>query len=116
MRRRLRPRADGVRRDHFAIRRDVGAADLVYAGRDVYRADQVAGHVGRGDGLDRGADPAWADHERKPLGEVPQHLERDAAGAQHDRCTELDNRNSSTCERRADLLAAGKMLGFGVVP
>ena len=78
-------------------------------------ADQVADHVGRGDWLNRGADPAWTDHEREPLGEIPQHLKRDAAGAEHDRCSKLDNGDFSRCERGADLLATREMLGLRVV-
>ena len=30
---------------------DVGAADIVHAGRHVDRPDQIADHVGRGDGF-----------------------------------------------------------------
>jgi hypothetical protein len=105
-----------IRRDHLAIRRDVGAADLVHAGLDVDRADQVTDHVGRGDWLDRGANPAWADHERKPLGEVPQHLERDAASPEDDRCSELDNGNIARRECGADFLAAHEMLRLWVMP
>ena len=54
-----------------------------------------------------------AHHERKTLGEVPQHLKRDAPGAKHDRRPQLDHRNVSTGQRATDLLAAHEMLGLG---
>ena len=104
-----------VGRDHLAIRRDVGAADLVHAGLDVGRADEVADHVGERDWLERGANPAGTDHEGQALGEVAQHLERDASRSEHDRRAQLDDRNVFARERGTDFLAAHEMLRLGVV-
>jgi DNA-binding CsgD family transcriptional regulator len=104
-----------IRRDHLAIRRDVGAADLVYAGLDVGRADEVADHVSERDRLDRGANPTGTHHDGQTLGEVAQHLERDASRAEYDRRSQLDDRNVFTRERGADFLAAHEMLRLGVV-
>ena len=100
----------GVRRNHFTIRRDVGAPDFVDAGCDVDRSYQIADYVVRGNRLNRGADPAWTDHERKSFGQISKHFKRDAPGAEYHRGPKLHNRNFSRCERCADLLATGKML------
>ena len=66
--------------------------------------------------MNRGADPAWANHERESLGEVTKHLERDAAGTEDDRCTELDNWNIARRERDAHFLTTHEMLGLWVMP
>ncbi len=104
-----------VGRDHLAIRGDVGAADLVDARLHGERADEIADHVAQRDRLDRGADPAGADHEREALGEVAEHLERDAPGAEHDRRAQLDDRDPSTRQRGADFLTAREVFGCRVV-
>jgi len=73
---------------HLGVGQHLGTADVeraVRAGGDVERADQVVQDVADGDRLDSGPHPAWGHHDRQPLGEVTQHLERRAAAADDDR-------------------------------
>src|SRR5581483_10640887 len=104
-----------VRLDHVAICRHLVAAELVHARRDRHGAFEVVEKVTLTDGLDACAHPTRTHHERKTLGEVPEHLERDAARADDDRSPKLDDRYPSRSEQGTDLLTAREVLGGGRV-
>ena len=105
---------------HLAVREHVGAADLddaTGALGHVERRDQVAQQVVDGDGLHARVHPLRADHHRQALGEVADHLERDAARADHDRGAELGDGDPGLAQRLAGLLARAKVtrqVGRGV--
>ena len=105
----------GIRRDHLAVGGDLGSADLVHAGIDDERAHEVVDEIACGDGLDPGVHPAGAHHEGQPFGEVPQHLERDAAAADHHGGPQLHHRHPGIADRGPHLLAAAEVLGAGIV-
>ena len=65
----------GVALHHHLVGEDVGAADVVAAGRQAQRRDQVPDHIGQGDRLAAGRHPAGADHDRKPVDQLAQDLE-----------------------------------------
>ena len=71
----------------------VGAADLEYRAAlelDVERRDQVGEHVLDRDRLRCRAHPARRDHHGQALDQLANHLEGEAARADHDRRPELD--------------------------
>ena len=79
--RRRRPRRRAYVAHHVAVGQDVRAADLddcPYVGL-VERPDEVVEHVADPDRLAAGPHPAGRDHDRQPLRQVPQDLERRAA-------------------------------------
>ena len=109
-----------VARHHVAVGEHVRAADLDHAAGapgHVERGDQVAQQVVHGDRLHARVHPLRADHHRQPLGEVADHLERDAAGADHHRGAELRDRHAGLTQRLAGLLARAQVpreVGGGV--
>ncbi len=98
---------------HLRVRDDVRPADVerpVHVEREHHRGgDQVAQHVPDRDRLDPVADPPRRDHDRQPLGEVAQHLERRRAGPDDDRRAQHDGRHAAVQQDAADLLAGAQV-------
>ena len=78
---------------HLAVGDDVGPADVEASVRgrvELDRTHEVAEYVANSDRLHERAHPTRRDHDREPLGQVTEHLERcrsaadDHAGLQHD--------------------------------
>ena len=112
--RRRRPRALRVPEHHLAVGEDVGAADLddpTGACRGVEAGRKVLEHVADRDGLHARVDPARADHHRQTFGEIADHLERQAAGADDHGGAHLGHRDAAAAQRRACLLARAQVLG-----
>jgi hypothetical protein len=76
------------------VRDDVGTADLEhFAGVRTFQGRrQVRHHVVNGHRLCQRRDPSRAHHHRQAFDQRLDHLERQTAGAHHDRCSELDDR------------------------
>ena len=110
----------GVAEHHVAVGEHVRAADLHHPARargHVEGRDQVLEEVVDGDGLHARVHPLRADHHRQTLGEVADHLERDAAGADHDGGAELRDRHAGLAQRLAGLLSRAQVsreVGGGV--
>ncbi|RPK63558.1 hypothetical protein EES44_15635 [Streptomyces sp. ADI96-15] len=104
----------GVVLHQFAVREDVGAADVEGA-VDLCGhgggADQVGEDVADGDRLHAGVDPARGDHQRQPLGEVAEHLEGGGAGAQHHGGAQHGGGHPGVEEDAADLGARAQVRG-----
>ena len=103
----------GIAEHHLAVGEHVGAADLHHSSRARGRlegGDQVLEEVVDGDGLHAREHPLRADHHRQTLGEVADHLERDAAGADHHGGAELGDRHAGLAQRLAGLLARAQVL------
>lgn len=108
---------------HVAIGEYVGSADVeptAHIRRHRRAADQVVQDVADGDRLDPGAEPAWGDHYRQAVGQVPQHLERRRAGPEnHGRAQHRDR--YAGCQQNLADLAPGiqvrrEFLAFRVEP
>ena len=99
------PPDSGIGLDHVSIRSGLIAANLVDSWRQAQALLQPIQEIWLCDGLDGSAHPTRTHHEGKPLGQVAQHLERRAPGADDHGRTELDNRDSCCAERRSYLLA-----------
>ncbi len=98
----------------FAVRGDVGAADLedlTTARVEVAGCEEVGDHVLDRDRLCPGLHPARRDHDRQPLGQSPDHLEGEASGADDDRRAELDRLDAGFAQETADFLPAFEMAG-----
>ena len=98
----------------FAVGNDVGSSYLEHSARarlEVERRDEVGDEVLDGDRLRSRPHPARRDHGGQPLGERTDELEREAAGADHDRGPELDRLHTGRREQTAHLLAAREMRG-----
>ena len=92
-----------------AVRHHLGTADLegLPAGdRDIERRVQIRDDVADRDGLRLRLDPSWTDHDRQPLDQRPHDLERQAAGANHDRRPEFDHRHATRAEGVSSLGSA----------
>ena len=90
----------------------VGPADLEHHAvleLDVESRDEVVEHVLDRDRLCLGAHPARRDHHRQALDQLAEHLEGEAARADHDRGPELDRLHTRVGENAADLLATRKV-------
>ena len=98
---------------HVAVGEHVRAADLDDAGhlRMVEGADEIREHVTDPDRLAPGGNPAGRDHDRQPLRQVAQDLERCASGPDDDCGPELRDRHPAGAELGARLVAAGQVVG-----
>ena len=97
---------------HVAVGQHVGAADLERApDRNAVRQaeGEVVEHVVDGDRLAAGRHPARRDHDRQALGEVADHLERDAARADHDGGAKLGHGHARGAQDVAHVLPRGQM-------
>jgi hypothetical protein len=73
--------------------------------------DEVTYDIADGDGLDAVAYPPRRHHDRKALGEIPQHLEGGAAAAEDDRRPQHDGRHSAALQDPPDLRARTQVRG-----
>ena len=92
-----------------AVRHDVRAADLENAAvalRQVEHGRETGHQVVERDGLRRRADPGRADHDREPLDERADQLERQAAAADHDAAPQLDDRHAGRTQHDAGFVPA----------
>ena len=90
-----------VQPHHVAVRHHLGTADvedLILVAGQIDGGSEVAHHVVDGDRLRRRVHPARTDHHRQPLHQRPNHLERQAAGADDDRGAELDDRHAGRAQ------------------
>ena len=90
----------------------IRSADLVdgASGRfRVQRLQQVGEQIVDPDRLRRHRDPARRDEDREVLHERADHLEREAAGADHDRRAQLDHRNARVAQQATDLEPAAQV-------
>ena len=98
----------GVAQHQAAIGGDVCAADFddaAFALGLVEGGDQVCEEVVDGDGLDAGVDPLGANHNRQAFGQVADHFEGDAAGADDDGGAEFGDGDAAFAQRLAGVLA-----------
>ena len=101
-----------VQPHHLAVRHHLGTADvegLILVAGQIDGGSEVAHHVVDGDRLRRRVHPARADHHRQPLHQRPDHLERQAAGADDDRGAELDHRDAGRAQVPPGLGTAAQM-------
>ncbi len=105
----------GIAEHHLSVGEHIEATDLDDAARTagsgyVERGDEISQQVIHGDGLDARVDPLWADHHRQTLGEIADHLERDAAGAYDHRRAELGDGHAGLAQSLARLLPRAQVL------
>ena len=84
--------------------------DLPLVVGQIERREQIGQQIIDADRLRFRADPPGADHHGQPLDERPDHFERNAAGSDHDRRAELDDRHAARSERLAGFETALEML------
>ena len=77
--------------------------------RQVEHRHEIRHEVGEGDGLGRRAHPGRADHDREPLDEDPDQLEREAAGPEHDAAPHLDDGHRRRAQHLAGLVPAAQV-------
>ncbi len=97
---------------HVAVRDDVWTADLEGGAARLFQIEggmQVGEHVRDRDWLRQRRHPSRADHHRQAFDERLDHLERQAAGADHHRGAKLDDRDAAGAKRVTGLGAALEM-------
>ena len=110
---RRRPMIARGRHHHAAVREHVGTADLVgltdclVAAQHPHEGSQG---VAERDRLGAGLDPAWGDHHREPLDELPQDLPADPPVADHQPGPQGRGRSAGQ-QDRLDLTSAPQVLG-----
>ena len=106
------PSKSGIGPHHVAVGEDVRTADLDDPGHlgMVEGTREVIQDIADPDRLAVGADPARSDHDRQPLGQVAENLERSAARSDDHRCPELGDRHAVRRELGTGLVAARQVV------
>ena len=102
----------GVALHHLTVGQDIAASDLKDPARclrDLQDADEVAKNIRDGDRLGSGVNPARANHDREPLGQGTDHLERKTSGTDDHRRPELRDRDTGGTEGLPRLLSGSQM-------
>ena len=96
---------------HLTVGQHVGAADLDLAGRlgALARVGERPHDILDRDGLRARVDPARRHHQRQPLDEVAQHLERRAARPDHHRGAHVDELGDALAQQLRDLVAGAQV-------
>ena len=95
-----------------AIGHAIRAPDLVYRRtieRHIQCRPQILKRIIDGDRLGKNCHPAWCDHDRETLHEGANHLKRETARSEDNRCSELDDGHARLPQYLPDLLAAAQM-------
>ena len=114
----LQPTLPGVLAHHVAVARLIGAADFERATLPVgqlQRSGKIGEHVIDADRLRQCRDPPRANHDRQPIDERTDQLERQAPGPDHDRRAKFHDGNSALAQRLSGLDPALEMLAERLV-